>query len=265
MDSLGSIDAIRSINLNEVGAEEKSRILEKAVQDFEAIFINQMLKSMRSTVEEGSLFHGGSGEKMYAEMMDAEMSKSIAAGGGIGLKGILATHFDKEFDALEKTLKGHSAVERTLGREPGGSVLEKIAEKLKIGRLGGVKIPVIGTISSLFGLRTDPINGSTKFHAGVDIAAPEGSKVYPATSGRVLFSGNKDGFGSVVEVKHNNGLVSRYAHNSENLVKKGDLVGVNDPIALVGSTGRSTGAHLHFEVLKDGSAIDPGAMIRVDI
>jgi murein DD-endopeptidase MepM/ murein hydrolase activator NlpD len=143
--------------------------------------------------------------------------------------------------------------------------MEKIAEKLKIGRLGGVKIPVIGSLSSLFGLRTDPIDGSTKFHAGVDISAPEGSKIYPATSGRVLFSGNKDGYGSVVEVKHNNGLVSRYAHNSENLVKKGDLVGLNDPIALVGSTGRSTGAHLHFELLKDGKAIDPGAMLRVDI
>ncbi len=265
MDTLGSLDAIKAINLNEINEVEKSKLLDKAIEDFEAIFINQMLKSMRSTVDESSLFHGGSGEKMYAEMMDTEMSKSIAAGGGIGLKGLLSTHFDKGFDHLKGTLEGFNSTTRPVHEPQKPALLESIKSKFSIERLGSVKIPVIGTISSLFGLRTDPINGDTKFHHGIDIAAPKGTEVYPATSGRVLFSGKKDGYGNVVEVSHTNGLVTRYAHNSENMVKKGDLVGVNDPIALVGSTGRSTGAHLHFEVLSKGKAIDPGRLIRADI
>ncbi len=223
MDSLGSLDAIRAINLNEINPEEKSRLLDKAVEDFEAIFINQLLKSMRSTVEEGTLFHGGSGEKMYAEMMDAEMSKNIAAGGGIGLKGILSSQFDKQFDKLKETLKGFGSVEKSKEDSHNPVLLKGKSDKLKIGVLGAVKVPVIGSISSLFGLRTDPVNdGSVKYHKGIDIAAPAGSEVYPATSGRVLFSGVKNGYGNVVEVLHNNGLVSRYAHNSKNLVKKGD-------------------------------------------
>jgi len=115
-------------------------------------------------------------------------------------------------------------------------------------------------ISSDFGLRIDPITGAQRFHHGIDITARQGTPVYPAAPGRVIFSGEKGGYGNMVEVLHENGYVTRYGHNQKNLVKEGDRVDISSPVAYVGSTGRSTGPHLHFEVLKSGTAVNPDTL-----
>jgi murein DD-endopeptidase MepM/ murein hydrolase activator NlpD len=112
-------------------------------------------------------------------------------------------------------------------------------------------------LSSGFGNREDPFTGRSAFHAGLDFAAPSGTTIHAAAGGKVGFAGFKSDFGWVVEIEHGNGLVTRYAHASKLLVKSGDLVLPGDAIAAVGSTGRSTGAHLHFEVLRGGEAVDP--------
>lgn len=118
--------------------------------------------------------------------------------------------------------------------------------------------PVPGSwISSTFGRRTDPFTGRLAYHSGIDFAAPAGAQARAVAPGVVTWAGERAGYGRLVEINHGNGFVTRYAHNSILLVKVGDRVGKGQSISQVGSTGRSTGPHLHFEVLKNGQAIDP--------
>lgn len=122
--------------------------------------------------------------------------------------------------------------------------------------------PVLqGWISSYFGERTDPFDGRTAFHKGVDFAAPEGSQVVSVAKGIVTWARDRFGYGKVVEINHGNGLVTRYAHNERLLVKVGDTVQRGQVVAAIGSTGRSTGPHLHFEVLKNGRQVDPMSFV----
>lgn len=114
-----------------------------------------------------------------------------------------------------------------------------------------------GYISSFFGSRTDPFHGKAAFHAGLDFAAAPGTRVLAAADGIVSFTGRDASYGKLVEVTHGNGYVTRYAHNSTILVEAGQTVRKGDPIALMGSTGRSTGTHLHFEVLREGRPVNP--------
>ncbi len=110
---------------------------------------------------------------------------------------------------------------------------------------------------SSFGNRGDPLTGRRAFHAGLDFAAEKGTPIHAAAGGTVAFAGFRPDFGWVVEIEHGNGLTTRYAHASRLLVARGALVMPGDAIAAVGSTGRSTGPHLHFEVLRNGEATDP--------
>lgn len=116
-------------------------------------------------------------------------------------------------------------------------------------------------ISSGFGNRKDPFTGGRAFHAGIDFPAPKGTTVMSAGYGKVTFVGQKSGYGNVVEVTHSAGLVTRYGHLSAFLVKEGQVVNAGTPIAKVGSTGRSTGPHLHFEVRSKDKAVDPGKFL----
>src|SRR5882724_2969398 len=121
-----------------------------------------------------------------------------------------------------------------------------------------------GWISSYFGRRADPFTGFSAVHKGVDFAGPEGTKVTSVAAGLVTFAGERAGFGEMVEINHGNGLATRYCHNERFLVKQGDMVRKGQEVALMGSTGRSTGPHLHFEVLKNGTQVDPLRFIGED-
>ncbi len=136
-------------------------------------------------------------------------------------------------------------------------------EEQKISNLPDkISLPVYGKITSSFGLRIDPIDGKLRHHNGIDIAVPEGTAIKPVLSGKVVYSGHSNGYGNCVIVEHDNGIQTIYAHNSKNLVKVGDTVTSNTVIALSGSTGRTTGPHLHFEVRKDGKPVNPVAMLN---
>ncbi len=121
-----------------------------------------------------------------------------------------------------------------------------------------------GFISSYFGGRADPFTGYAAVHKGLDFAAPEGTKVASVAAGLVTFAGDRPGFGRMVEINHGNGLATRYCHSEKLLVKQGDMVRKGQDVALIGSTGRSTGPHLHFEVLKNGVQVDPLHFIGED-
>jgi murein DD-endopeptidase MepM/ murein hydrolase activator NlpD len=108
--------------------------------------------------------------------------------------------------------------------------------------------PVSGQVTSDYGWRTDPMTGGPRFHGGIDIAAAQGTPVYAPQSGMVIYSGAYGGYGNVVVLNHGNTLFTVYGHNSKLLVQPGDRVYRGQVISLVGSTGRSTGPHLHFEV-----------------
>lgn len=112
-------------------------------------------------------------------------------------------------------------------------------------------------ITSGFGMRKDPFTGQIELHEGIDLATDKGTSIYPVKAGTVTFSGWKPGYGRVVIVQHDNGLESLYAHNNKNVVSAGTKVDESTAIAQVGSTGRSTGPHLHLEVHKNGQAVNP--------
>jgi murein DD-endopeptidase MepM/ murein hydrolase activator NlpD len=121
-----------------------------------------------------------------------------------------------------------------------------------------------GWISSYFGQRADPFTGYTAVHKGVDFAGPPGTAVSSVAAGLVTFAGERAGYGEMVEINHGNGLATRYCHNEKLLVKQGDMVRKGQEVALMGSTGHSTGPHLHFEVLKNGAQVDPLRFIGED-
>ena len=114
-----------------------------------------------------------------------------------------------------------------------------------------------GWLSSEFGQRIDPFTGRLAWHKGVDFAGEEGANVVAVASGVVIWSGKRYGYGNLVEINHGNGFSTRYGHNKANLVGLGDVVEKGQAIAKMGSTGRSTGPHVHYEVIKKGKQVDP--------
>ena len=119
-----------------------------------------------------------------------------------------------------------------------------------------------GWMSSRYGRRTDPFNGNVAWHQGVDFAGKENADIVSVAAGVVTWADQRNGYGLMVEVNHGGGFSTRYAHNNENLVKVGDVVKKGQVVALMGSSGRSTGPHVHFEVYKNGRPVDPATYIH---
>lgn len=119
-----------------------------------------------------------------------------------------------------------------------------------------------GWLSSRYGYRNDPFTGKRQFHRGMDFAGAEGTPIFAAAGGLVTKVEKQNNFGLLVEIDHRNGYVTRYAHTLEVLIKEGDIVKKGQPIAKMGNTGRSTGSHLHFEVLKNGKNINPSKLLK---
>jgi murein DD-endopeptidase MepM/ murein hydrolase activator NlpD len=119
-----------------------------------------------------------------------------------------------------------------------------------------------GWISSYYGNRIDPFNGKQVFHRGLDFAGKSGSNVMTVADGIVSWKGKRNGYGEMIDIDHGNGYVTRYAHNKKVIVNKGERVTKGQTIALMGSTGRSTGPHVHFEVLRDGKSVNPYNFVK---
>jgi murein DD-endopeptidase MepM/ murein hydrolase activator NlpD len=143
------------------------------------------------------------------------------------------------FAALDRALYRMEVLERTLVALPSGNPADVLM------------------MSSGFGARRDPFNGAGAMHAGLDFRGPVGTAILAAAPGRVSFVGSKSGYGNVVEVDHGQGIMTRYAHLSGFTSKVGQKVAAGMQIAKMGSTGRSTGSHLHFEVRLNGVAVNP--------
>ncbi|MEN8107093.1 MAG: M23 family metallopeptidase [Pseudomonadota bacterium] len=144
------------------------------------------------------------------------------------------------------------------------TVLEKLLMDRSLSeRLMPSGRPVdVGWLSSKFGKRADPFTGKQDFHKGVDFAGKEGAEVLAVGDGVVTWSDKRSSYGNLVEINHGNGYVTRYGHNKSNLVEVGETVKKGQQIAMIGSTGRSTGPHVHFEVLRNGKSVNPAKYIN---
>jgi murein DD-endopeptidase MepM/ murein hydrolase activator NlpD len=122
-------------------------------------------------------------------------------------------------------------------------------------------LPVDARVSSVFGPRTHPVTGTQRLHAGIDLAAPTGTPIGAAAGGTVSFAGVRGGYGNLVIVDHGDGTETRYAHQHTIGVRAGQTVAAGDVLGTVGSTGQSTGPHLHFELRRDGTPVDPAPLL----
>lgn len=214
---------------------------EQAAQEFESLFLAQLLTIMQESVESSGLFEEGPGKEVYTAMMNQELGRALAAGGGIGLSKLLEPYLGNEANTSES--KGVHPVSGRSGADTGDRTVSADMEGF--------------VLSSNLGWRKDPFEGEWRYHRGVDFAAPHGTQVRSLASGRVLFAGKQGGYGNTVVVESEHGMKTRYAHLSEVGVNKGEEVSRGQEIGKVGDTGRATGPHLHLEVERSGRLLDP--------
>ena len=177
--------------------------------------------------------------------------------------GPLAGEFEVDFTATNLDTEMERFESRLENREQQLQILESLLHNRSLEEQFYVSGRPVekGWISSHFGKRNDPFTGKPAMHNGIDFAGKEGSKIIAVAGGVVTWTGTRSGYGEMVEISHGDGFVTRYAHNKENLVKPGDVVRKGDAIALMGSSGRSTGAHVHYEVYKHGRPVDPSSYV----
>jgi murein DD-endopeptidase MepM/ murein hydrolase activator NlpD len=241
------------------GAKQKAE-LKRVSQEFEAVFISHLLKVMRETIEDSGLLEGGFGKSIYTELFDQEVSLSLARRGALGISNLLYQSLSQKLNSGDEEEPGSSPSDGT--KAPAAAPVgtsEKLsgAEMSREEEISDLQLPVQVPISSGFGIRRDPFSHQAKFHKGLDLSAPEGMKVAPALQGRVIFAGHMKGYGNTVVVQHSGELQTRYGHLGSIAVRVGDTIDSQNILGTVGSTGRSTGPHLHFEVLRSGVAVDP--------
>lgn len=221
---------VRGVDANQPAPELNSG--PRAAQEFEAYLIGFLSKQMREAVPDGPLNSGASG--MFADLMDQEIGKRAAEGQGIGLR-----------HQLEVALARHVP---SPSEDPAPRILPSPHPS---------PLPHVPGVSSGFGVRTDPIDGTRRMHHGVDLRRPLGTGVKAERSGVVTFAGERGGYGNLVIVDHGGGFETRYAHCATLSVHQGEAVRQGELIGTSGNTGRSTGPHLHFEARQDGVPIDP--------
>jgi len=211
----------------------------QAAEAFEAMLVQSLVKSMREAQLEDGFFGQGTGASTYEAMFESKISEDIAAGSPLGIARSLETQWG---DRVESAASAETKLQ---------DAIRAYDHPVEIASTGPA-------VSSPFGWRKDPIDGSRSFHEGVDLPAPVGTPVVAVAPGRVLEVGRRGGYGLEVVVEHDGGWRTRYAHLSSTQVSPGERIARGDRLGSVGSTGRSTGPHLHFEALRDGKIVDPG-------
>lgn len=273
-----SFDLQRTFTLDHAGKDQpldRERLV-KMAQEFEGMLLLQMVRQMRQSMladgeEEDDL---GLGKATMTDTFDVEFANYLAKQGGIGLSKTI----EQQFEKAEKS-KADAAALKELGAQPTAKPLEAAPASIDLPTTPSfaapsfaaprqtvepspeqdqaLVMPLESDTSSAFGWRADPLRGRRKFHNGVDLRAAYGTEVPTAAPGKVTFAGERGGYGLLVVVEHSNGVETRYAHLSSTAVQPGDSVAAGQTIGRVGSSGRSTGPHLHFEVLLDGKRVNP--------
>ena len=199
-----------------------------------------------------------------ASLEDGEFDFSVAPGLG-GPDESLVNEVANSVDIQQELATMFARLDNSLNsRESQLSVLQSMLteNKLKSERMVAGRPITKGWMSSEYGMRVDPFHGNKRWHGGVDFAGRKGSDIIAVASGVVTWSGERSGYGLMVELNHSDGYITRYAHNEKNVADLGAIVKKGDVIAKMGSSGRSTGPHVHFEVFKNGRTVDPASYIR---
>ena len=234
---------------------DRAKVVELA-REFEAFFVSKMIRQMREAMLDDQE-HDGLGAGTMTETMDVELARQISQAGGIGLAKVLGEAIDRQVLGT----RGGVGTTPAGSQEPTGAVspatVTSAAGGVQAVVSAAVPLPLTAPISSAYGFRTDPLDGTRRFHTGIDIAAAYGREVPAAGSGEVVFSGAQGGYGNTVVIEHSGGVRTRYAHLASIQVETGSQVEAGAVIGRVGSSGRSTGPHLHFEVLQDGHPVNP--------
>lgn len=283
--SVTSFDLSRTFTLDAAGKDQpvdRERLV-KMAQEFEGMLLLQMVRQMRQSMLMDEEEDTGLGNATMTDTFDVEFANYLAKQGGIGLSKAIEQQMErsekgKADAAALKALEGTDAQPAAMPLEKPPSPLPLSADKRVEGHasalqneippflgeggqggegLAALSLPLDSDTSSAFGWRADPLRGRRKFHNGVDLRAAYGTEVPTAAPGKVTFAGERGAYGLLVVVEHPNGVETRYAHLSSTAVQPGDSVAVGQTIGRVGSSGRSTGPHLHFEVLLDGKRVNP--------
>lgn len=244
----------------------------EAARQLESFFLRQFLTEARPA---SGMLDGGFAGDTFRDMLDSALADSMSAAGGLGLTA-----------TFETALGGEPAPGRAVAAPAAGAALAAaipisrpalaaaipprpapaggLAAPIELAGHGAMMPPASGRFSSRFGVRVDPIDHTRKGHAGLDIAARTGTPVVAALGGTVERAGPAGTYGNLVVVRHPDGSETRYAHLSAISVKVGDQVAIGAPLGAVGTTGRSTGPHLHFEVRRNGRPVDPWPLLMDD-
>jgi murein DD-endopeptidase MepM/ murein hydrolase activator NlpD len=224
---------------------------EKAATQLEAFFLRRMLAEARPAG--GGALSGGFAGDTFREMLDGALADTMAESGGIGLAEMFQGQLEAGGTAAAQPMRplASRGIHAYAAGAGAGAGRDAVLDTM----------PLQARQSSGYGERTDPLTGETKYHAGLDLAAPAGTTVHAAGPGRVSRAESAGTYGNLVVIEHANGLETRYAHLQAIHVKEGDEIEAGTDVGAVGTTGRSTGPHLHFEVRRDGTAIDPRTLL----
>jgi murein DD-endopeptidase MepM/ murein hydrolase activator NlpD len=235
----------------QAAAARRAKVIELAEQ-FESMLLSQMLRQMRQSMlsdDEGG-DQLGFGSKTMTDTVDSQLAQTLSRSSRLGLSDFIVRAFDRQVQPAQGPVVSSGNGPEAVQPEPAP------ASKPAAVEAASPAVPT-GQVSSGFGWRTDPIDGQRRFHSGTDVKMAYGQDVKAAARGQVAFVGNRGGYGLTIVVDHGGGVETRYAHLSSAPLKQGDLVEPGQVIAQAGNSGRSTGPHLHFEVLNHGQAVDP--------
>jgi len=228
--------------------------IREVAKQFESVFLHQVFKSMRSTVPKDGMLQSGFGGEVFTDMLDQKYADLASKSSSFGLADTIARQL-MGADELVTRDPSPAMPMRRLGASQAYAEQKKTIEQWSM--------PIQGRVSSEYGMRRLHSEKHARLHGGIDFAAPTGTPIRAAKDGEVLFAGKRGGYGNTVVIDHGGKTETLYAHASELLVKPGEKVRAGDQIAKVGSTGKSTGPHLHFEIRENGKRVDPGPLLGV--
>jgi murein DD-endopeptidase MepM/ murein hydrolase activator NlpD len=270
-DATGAI----SLDPSKRGDADRQEI-KRLAQQFEAMLMTQMLRQMRrSMLDDEEAKENGFGAEALTDTADVELGAALSRTGGIGLTESLLKVFERQITSIQEAGRAGAAGGAGLAGEagrPGGAgraglageagtsgITDQTRDVSNSAALLLTDVTTAASVSSKFGWRLDPLSGEKRFHQGVDIAVAYGHDVKAAANGIVSFAGVQNGYGNTVVIDHEGGRQTRYAHLSQEMVRAGDVVSEGQVLGKSGNSGRSTGPHLHFEMLVNGRPVDPVA------
>jgi murein DD-endopeptidase MepM/ murein hydrolase activator NlpD len=268
-----SVDRLFNVPVSISGPQQAARDSQnleslKAVElakEFESMLMLQMLRQMRQSMLDESDEQTGLSSATMTDMVDGELARQLSRTGGLGIAEAMMKAMNRQLGLPEATSQKVVGTTSEVAYYQAHTLSVAVAS-------ASVEAPVRALdagieshrLTSNYGWRSDPFTGATRYHGGIDLRAAYGQTVPAAAEGTVVEAGENGAYGLTLVVAHADGLRTRYAHLSTANVAVGDRVLQGQEIGRVGQSGRATGPHLHFEVIRDGQRIDPTTVMALE-